>query len=167
MVIDEHHSDKCGDTRPDRLARQARDAGEAAASRAVAARRRGEAARERVAELRGWGFRSPCRSRDAANRAANAATAAEAASKRASEACKRASEACKRADTAHENAADAHERAAEAAERARDMPARSSIGGRHREIAPLRPLTDRAANKPPPSVGSTARSATRGNESQW
>jgi len=69
-------------------ATQAHDAGEAAAQRALAARRRGEA-RKRVAELREWGSHSPCRSLEAANPAATAATAAQAAGKRASEAYNR------------------------------------------------------------------------------
>jgi hypothetical protein len=114
MVIDGHDHDECGEARTDRIAGQARDAGEAAACGAVAARRRGESARERLAELREWGGQSPGRSRETADRAANAAAAAHAAGKRASEACKRAA-------TAHANAADAHDRAAAAAERAGDM----------------------------------------------
>ena len=89
MVRNQHDDHKCGETRTDRIARQAYDAGEAAAQRALAARRRGEAARKRVAELREWGSHSPCRSHEAANRAANAATAAQAAGKRASEAYNR------------------------------------------------------------------------------
>ena len=114
MVIAQHDDDKCGETRADRIARQSQEAGEAAAGRAVAARRRGEAASKRVAELHEWGGRSPGRSREAADRAASAATAAHAAGKRASEAYRRSA-------TAHEHAADAHDRAAEAAERAGDM----------------------------------------------
>ena len=108
MVIDQHDDDKCGETRTDRIARQVKDAGEAAA------RRRGQAAGKRAAELREWGGHSPGRSREAADRAASAATAARAAGERASDACRRSS-------TAPEDAADAHDRAAEAAERAGDM----------------------------------------------
>jgi len=110
MVINEQANDTCGKARTDRIAREADDAGEAAAQRALAARR-GEAAGERVAELRAWGGHSPCQSREAANRAANASIAAQAAGKRASEAYERAA-------AAHEDAADAHDRAAE---RERDM----------------------------------------------
>ena len=108
MVIDQHDDDKCGETRTDRIARQVKDAGEAAA------RRRGQAAGKRAAELREWGGHSPGRSREPADRAASAATAARAAGKRASEACRRSA-------TAHDHAADAHDRAAQAAERAGDM----------------------------------------------
>ena len=108
MVIDQHDDDKCGETRTDRIGRQVKDAGEAGA------RRRGQAAGKRAAELREWGGHSPGRSRAAADRAASAAAAARAAGKRASEAWRRSA-------TAHEDAADAHDRAAEAAERAGDM----------------------------------------------
>ena len=73
MVIDQHDDDPCGETRTDRIVHQAQDAGEAAMRRAVAARRRGEAASKRAAELREWGGRSPGRSRDVADRAAEAA----------------------------------------------------------------------------------------------
>jgi hypothetical protein len=109
MVMNEHDSDGYGKTRTGWIARQAQDAGEAAARRAEAARRRGKAAGKRIAELREWGGHSPGQSREAADRAANAATAALAAGKRQSEAYRRAA-------TAHEDAADAHDRAAEAAE---------------------------------------------------
>jgi hypothetical protein len=114
MVIDQHDDDKCGETRTDRIARQAQDAGEAATRRVVAARRRGQAAGKQAAELRDWGGHSPGRSRKAADHAASAATAARAAGKRASDGCRRSA-------TAHEDAADAHDRAAQAAERAGDM----------------------------------------------
>lgn len=109
MAIDQDDNDKRGAAGTDRIAGQPQDAGDAAAPRALAARRRGEAARERIAGLREWGGHSPCRSREAANRAANTATAAQVAGKQASEASKRAA-------TAHEDAATAHDRAADAAE---------------------------------------------------
>jgi len=114
IVMDRHDNDRCGETRTDRIAREVQGAGEAAAQRALAARRRGEAADKRAAELREWSGHSPCELREAANRAANAATAARAAGERASEACDRSA-------TAHEDAARAHDHAADAAERAGDM----------------------------------------------
>lgn len=66
-------SDDYGKTRTGRIARQAQDAGEAAARRADAARRRGEAAGKRIAELRDWPGHPPGQSREAADRAAEAA----------------------------------------------------------------------------------------------
>ena len=73
MATDEHDNGRCGETRTARIAPQAQDAGEAAAQRALTARWRGRAAGKRVAELRAWSERSPFRSREAADRAADAA----------------------------------------------------------------------------------------------
>jgi hypothetical protein len=114
VVIKEHDNDNGGETRTDRIARQAQEAGEATARRAAAARRRGEAACIRVPELGEWGRHSPCRPSEAANPRGKR-------SYRSSDRGQASISGLQAAATPHEDAATARDRAAQAAAREGDV----------------------------------------------
>lgn len=114
----------------ERGARLAVQAGASAATRATHARKRGQAAGRRAAELHGGGLPSRHRDREAGERALTAADAAKEAETSAAHALDRAAEALDRAAEAHEKAAHAHEHAAEVAVRRGDGSA-----PRHRRAA--------------------------------